>query len=145
GSRLPAYMGGVATLYPELPPELLRRSYALGQSDSVLRGTDQVAAEITGQLDRAGVRPGAPDKRWGRSGRSLEEDVRRRLRERPQSFFGDGQQFTYRTVNGRTRVVRVTARPYGRWDRFTFGFANPVKVDTMARTTTTTGRTAVNS
>ncbi|MEU9453146.1 lonely Cys domain-containing protein [Streptomyces sp. NPDC048277] len=144
GSRLPAYMGGVAALFPGLPRDILRRSYVFGQSNPELRGADQVAAEVIEQLPAA-LAPAPPKKRWRIAGRSLRDDVRLRLARNPDGFFGDGQEFTYRTADGRTRVLTMTARPYGNWSRFTFGFANPVKVDTMQRSTTTTGRTAVNS
>ncbi|MFC9810142.1 lonely Cys domain-containing protein [Streptomyces griseoaurantiacus] len=145
-SRLPAYMGGVGALLPGLPPGVLSRSYRLGQGDRVLRGGEQVAREIG---DRLGTHwhlaPAPAAKRRGTPKRTLVDDVRLHLERNPHAFFGDGRQFTYRTRSGRTRVVTVTARPYGQWERFTFGYANPVKVDTMQRTTATTGRTAVNS
>jgi hypothetical protein len=145
-SRLPAYMGGVGALLPGLPRDVLSRSYRLGQSDRTLRGAEDVAREIGDRLGNYhDLAPAPAAKRRGTPPRTLVDDVRQRLRRNPHGFFGDGQQFTYRTRSGRTRVATVTARPYGQWERFAFGYANPVKVDTMQRTTATTGRTAVNS
>ncbi|WP_158713248.1 OTU domain-containing protein [Streptomyces sp. NRRL B-12105] len=145
-SRLPAYMGGIGALLPGLPRGVLSRSYRLGQSDRALRGGDGVAREIGARLGHYHhLAPAPAAKRRGTPPRTLVDDVRQRLERNPHGFFGDGQQFTYRTKSGRTRVATVTARPYGQWERFAFGYANPVKVDTMQRTTTTTGRTAVNS
>ncbi|MFE9609103.1 lonely Cys domain-containing protein [Streptomyces sp. NPDC006012] len=144
GSRLPAYMGGIDSLLPGLPADVRARSYTLGQSDPELRGRDQVAAEIVGGL-RGRLVPAASKNRRRTPQRSLQDDVLWALERNPRGFSGDGKRFTYRTVDGRTRVVTVRARPYGNWSRFTFGYANPVKLDTMQRYVSATGRAAVNS
>ncbi|MEW1828224.1 hypothetical protein [Streptomyces sp. NPDC088196] len=146
GARLPVYMGGIGELLRGLPRNLLRRSYALGQGDRVLRGADRVVEQLDLNLRQPpGVRPRPARPGGNRAGDGLLDDVRHSLVHNPSGFFGDGQQFNYRTVDGKSRVLTVTARPYGQWERFTFGYANPVKIDTMQRNTALTGRVAVNS
>lgn len=146
GAKLPEYMGGIGKVLRGLPRNLLRSSYTLGQGDRVLRGTDQVIEQLELNLQQPlGVRPRPTRPGGNRAGDGLIDDVRRTLVNNPHGFFGDGQQFNYRTVDGKKRVLTVTARPYGQWERFTFGYANPVKIDTMQRNTGLTGRVAVNS
>ncbi|MFJ9244869.1 hypothetical protein [Streptomyces sp. NPDC101776] len=146
GARLPVYMGGIGELLRGLPRNLLRRSYTLGQGDRVLRGADRVVEQLDLNLRQPpGVRPRPARPGGNRAGDGLLDDVRHALVHNPSGFFGDGQQFNYRTVDGKSRVITVTARPYGQWERFTFGYANPVKIDTMQRNTALTGRVAVNS
>ncbi|MFJ5263828.1 hypothetical protein ACIQAC_25535 [Streptomyces sp. NPDC088387] len=145
GRTLPVYMGGVGRLLKELPHRVRESSYSFGQSERALRGAGLVVEELGRRLDvSAGVRP-VPSSRGfpGRTG--LLDDVRNRLERTPQNFFGDGQQFGYRTGNGRSRILTVTARPYEDWTRFAFGYANPVKVDTMVRDTRSTGVNSVFS
>ncbi|MFF9102918.1 hypothetical protein ACF1AU_20335 [Streptomyces rubrogriseus] len=145
GTRLPVQMAeGVGTRLTELPPDVVRRSFAFGQSNPRLRGIDQVVAELGRELaTRESTRP-APPKGQKQGAPLLLEQVSRALRDDTRGFFGDGKTFGYRTANGRTRVLRVTARPYGTWERFTFGFANPVKNDVMRRSTTTGGQVKAN-
>ncbi|MEV0736762.1 hypothetical protein AB0I51_12510 [Streptomyces sp. NPDC050549] len=146
GAKLPVYMGGIGELLRGLPRNLLRRSYTLGQGDRVLRGADRVVEQLDLSLRQPpGVRPRPARPGGNRAGDGLLDDVRHALGHNPSGFFGDGQQFNYRTVDGKSRVLTVTARPYGQWERFTFGYANPVKIDTMQRNTALTGRVAVNS
>ncbi|MBK3568840.1 hypothetical protein JHN47_34610, partial [Streptomyces sp. MBT62] len=146
GAKLPVYMGGIGELLRGLPRNLLRRSYTLGQGDRVLRGADRVVEQLDLNLRQPpGVRPRPARPGGNRAGDGLLDDVRHALVHNPSGFFGDGQQFNYRTVDGKSRVLTVTARPYGQWERFTFGYANPVKIDTMQRNTALTGRVAVNS
>ncbi|MFJ6892396.1 hypothetical protein [Streptomyces hokutonensis] len=146
GAKLPVYMGGIGELLRGLPRNLLRRSYTLGQGDRVLRGADRVVEQLDLNLRQPpGVRPRPARPGGNRAGDGLLDDVRHSLVNNPSGFFGDGQQFNYRTVDGKSRVLTVTARPYGQWERFTFGYANPVKIDTMQRNTALTGRVAVNS
>ncbi|SEF02853.1 hypothetical protein SAMN05216489_09742 [Streptomyces sp. 3213] len=146
GAKLPVYMGGIGELLRGLPRNLLRRSYTLGQGDRVLRGADRVVEQLDLNLRQPpGVRPRPARPGGNRVGDGLLDDVRHALVHNPSGFFGDGQQFNYRTVDGKSRVLTVTARPYGQWERFTFGYANPVKIDTMQRNTALTGRVAVNS
>ncbi|MFH8535021.1 hypothetical protein ACH4GE_42420, partial [Streptomyces tendae] len=141
-ARLPAYMGAVGSLLKNLRPDVLRRSFSFGQSDRVLRGADLVVAELDSLLaDRPGVRPAAPKKR-GSKRTGLLDAVNRRIDQAPHSFFGDGRRFVYRTADGKKRVLTVTARPYGSWERFTTGYANPTKNDTMARKVQGFGRSA---
>ncbi|MER7186311.1 hypothetical protein ABT404_43795, partial [Streptomyces hyaluromycini] len=141
GTRLPVYMGDMGALGSrlDLPEDVLRRSFAFGQSDRVLRGADLVVEELGRRLGEApGIRPAA--SRTGFLGRTgLLDDVRRGLVQSPQGFFGDGRRFVYRTEGGSTRMLTVTARPYERWERFAFGHANPAKNDVMVRDTRTTG------
>ncbi|WP_262061194.1 lonely Cys domain-containing protein [Streptomyces sp. STR69] len=144
-TRLPVYMGRVGSVLKGLSAQVLGRSFAFGHSDRALRGTDLVVDELGSRLDGlAGVRPAAAKGGTSRES-ALLADVRRRLVQSPQGFFGDGQEFVYTTANGRTRVLRATARPYAQWERFAFGYANPVKADSMQRTNVLTGRTAVNT
>ncbi|MEU6458995.1 hypothetical protein [Streptomyces sp. NPDC047065] len=145
GTRLPVQMAeGVGTRLTELPPDVVRRSFAFGQSDPQLRGVDQVVGELGRELaTRESTRP-APPKGQNQGTPVLLEQVSRALRDDTRGFFGDGKTFGYRTANGRTRVLRVTARPYGTWERFTFGYANPVKNDVMRRSTTTGGQVKAN-
>ncbi|MFF0515217.1 hypothetical protein [Streptomyces sp. NPDC004250] len=145
GTRLPVQMAeGVGTRLTELPPDVVRRSFAFGQSDPQLRGVDQVVGELGRELEtRESTRP-APPKGQNQGIPVLLEQVSRALRDDTRGFFGDGKAFGYRTANGRTRVLRVTARPYGTWERFTFGYANPVKNDVMRRSTTTGGQVKAN-
>ncbi|MFF9458360.1 hypothetical protein [Streptomyces flaveolus] len=146
GSRLPVYMSGVAGLLPGLPGDVVQRSFTMGQSDQVLRGADQVAREIIGRLEGE-HRPQPPHRRAsdGADEPDLLHELRRSLERAPHRFFGDGERVVYRTADGRTAVLTVVARPYGHWSRYGAGYADPVKTDTMQRSTVTTGRTAVNS
>ncbi|MFF8572645.1 toxin glutamine deamidase domain-containing protein [Streptomyces sp. NPDC015408] len=145
GTRLPVQMAeGVGTRLTGLPPDVVRRSFAFGQSDPQLRGIDQVVDELGRRLaTRESTRP-TPPKGQKQGTPVLLEQVSRALRDDPRGFFGDGKSFSYRTADGRTRLLRVTARPYGTWERFTFGYANPVKNDVMRRTTTTGGQVKAN-
>ncbi|WP_399895265.1 hypothetical protein ACGH7X_39005 [Streptomyces sp. BBFR51] len=145
GTRLPVQMAeGVGTRLTELPPDVVRRSFAFGQSNPRLRGIDQVVGELGRELaTRESTRPALPEgQKQGTP--VLLEQVSRALRDDTRGFFGDGKTFGYRTANGRTRVLRITARPYGTWERFTFGYANPVKNDVMRRSTTTGGQVKAN-
>ncbi|MEV5244686.1 toxin glutamine deamidase domain-containing protein [Streptomyces werraensis] len=146
GTRLPVHMtGGVASLLTALPKDVARRSFAFGQSNPELRGIDQVVDELGKQLDRsAGTRPALPKGSRAQENPVVLDQVRRALRDDPQRFFGDGTTFTYTAADGETRTLRATARPYGNWERFTFGYANPVKNDTMRRSTTTGGQVKTN-
>ncbi|MFL9657076.1 toxin glutamine deamidase domain-containing protein [Streptomyces sp. PB17] len=145
GTRLPVQMAeGVGTRLTELPPDVVRRSFAFGQSNPRLRGIDQVVGELGRELaTRESTRPALP-KGQKQGTPVLLEQVSRALRDDTRGFFGDGRTFGYRTANGSTRVLRVTARPYGTWERFTFGYANPVKNDVMRRSTTTGGQVKAN-
>ncbi|MGV9284614.1 toxin glutamine deamidase domain-containing protein [Streptomyces sp. NPDC003730] len=145
GTRLPAQMAeGVGTRLTQLPPDVVRRSFAFGQSNPRLRGIDQAVGELGRELaTRESTRPALP-KGQKQGTPVLLEQVSRALRDDPRGFFGDGRTFSYRTANGGTRVLRVTARPYGTWERFTFGYANPVKNDVMRRSTTTGGQVKAN-
>ncbi|MGX1409200.1 hypothetical protein [Streptomyces sp. SAI-097] len=145
GTRLPVQMAeGVGTRLTELPPDVVRRSFAFGQSNPQLRGIHQVVGELGRQLaTRESTRPALP-KGQNQGTPVLLEQVSRALRDDTRGFFGDGKTFSYRTAKGRTRVLRVTARPYGTWERFTFGYANPVKNDVMRRSTTTGGQVKTN-
>ncbi|WFB88509.1 MULTISPECIES: hypothetical protein [Streptomyces] len=146
GSRLPVYMSGVAGLLPGLPDDVIRRSFTTGQSDQALRGADRVAREIVGRLEgEHRPEPGHRRVPDGAQEPELQQELRRSLERTPHRFFGDGERVVYRTAGGRTAVLTVTARPYGHWSRYAAGYANPVKTDTMQRSTVTTGRTAVNS
>ncbi|WP_399936785.1 hypothetical protein ACGH52_00920 [Streptomyces sp. BBFR25] len=145
GTRLPVQMAeGVGTRLTQLPPDVVRRSFAFGQSNPRLRGIDQVVGELGRELaTRESTRPALP--RGQKQGTPvLLEQVSRALRDDTRGFFGDGKTFGYRTANGRTRVLRITARAYGSWERFTFGYANPVKNDVMRRSTTTGGQVKAN-
>ncbi|MEU9221111.1 hypothetical protein AB0D47_31810 [Streptomyces sp. NPDC048376] len=145
GTRLPVQMAeGVGNRLTELPPDVVRRSFAFGQSNPQLRGIHQVVGELGRQLaTRESTRPALP-KGQNQGTPVLLEQVSRALRDDTRGFFGDGKTFSYRTAKGRTRVLRVTARPYGTWERFTFGYANPVKNDVMRRSTTTGGQVKTN-
>ncbi|MFF0683809.1 hypothetical protein ACFYVW_35225 [Streptomyces tendae] len=145
GTRLPVQMAeGVGTRLTELPPDVVRRSFAFGQSNPRLRGIDQVVGELRRELAvRESTRPALP-KGQKQGTPVVLEQVSRALRDDTRGFFGDGKTFSYPTANGRTRVLRVTVRPYGTWERFTFGFANPVKNDVMRRSTTTGGQVKAN-
>ncbi|MFE1241984.1 hypothetical protein [Streptomyces tendae] len=145
GTRLPAQMAeGVGTRLTQLPPDVVRRSFAFGQSNPQLRGIHQVVGELGRELaTRESTRPALP-KGQKQGTPVLLEQVSRALRDDTRGFFGDGRTFSYRTANGGTCVLRVTARPYGTWERFTFGYANPVKNDVMRRSTTTGGQVKAN-
>ncbi|MFE7751312.1 hypothetical protein [Streptomyces sp. NPDC057428] len=141
-ARLPLYMsGGVGSRLPGLPQDVVQRSFSFGQSARTLRGTELVVEELGRTLSGAAVTRPVP----GDSGFGLLDEVGAGLRSAPQSFFGDGRRFVYRTVDRRTRTLHVTARPYGQWERFTFGAGKPVKIDTMQRFTATSGEIEVNS
>ncbi|MYS21054.1 hypothetical protein GA0115240_12501, partial [Streptomyces sp. DvalAA-14] len=143
--KLPVYMGRVGSLLKTLPADVLRRSYSFGNGDPVLRGVDLVVDELGAQLTSPpSVRPGAAQGDGLRE-TGLLADVRRAMTTAPRTFFGDGRDFSYTNAKGQTRVLKVRTRPYPEWERFAFGYANPTKIDSMARATTTTGRTAVNN
>ncbi|MBO4257591.1 lonely Cys domain-containing protein [Streptomyces griseorubiginosus] len=141
GTRMPVYMGRIGSVLRNLSDGVLRRSFTFGQSDRALRGVDLVVARLDDRLGTSGNRP----KRGRAPEPELLSEVRRRLTRKPQGFFGDGQRFAYTTAEGKHRVLHVTTRPYGHWERFAFGYANPVKIDAMQRFTTTNGRTGVHS
>ncbi|MFI8006968.1 hypothetical protein [Streptomyces sp. NPDC086010] len=141
-AQLPLYMsGGVGSRLPGLPQDVVQRSFSFGQSSRALRGTELVVEELGRALSgSAGLQP-VPEE----SGFGLLDEIGAGLRAGPQSFFGDGRRFVYRTVGRKTRTLHVTARPYGQWERFTFGAGKPVKIDTMQRSTVTSGEVKVNS
>ncbi|WP_329042842.1 hypothetical protein OHT61_31340 [Streptomyces sp. NBC_00178] len=141
-ARLPLYMsGGVASRLPGLPQDVVQRSFSFGQSARALRGTELVVEELGRALSgSAGIRPVSEESGFG-----LLDAIDAGLRAGPQSFFGDGRRFVYRTAGRKTRTLHVTARPYGQWERFTFGAGKPVKIDTMQRSTATSGEMKVNS
>ncbi|MFF4243526.1 hypothetical protein ACFYY2_03520 [Streptomyces sp. NPDC001822] len=141
-AQLPLYMsGGVGSRLPGLPQDVVRKSFSFGQSARALRGTELVVEELGRTLSGStGTRPVPGD-----SGSGLLDEIGDALRSSPQSFFGDGRRFVYDTVDRKTRTLHVTARPYGQWERFTFGAGKPVKIDTMQRSTATSGEVKVNS
>ncbi|MFF9490445.1 hypothetical protein [Streptomyces sp. NPDC014676] len=141
-AQLPPYMsGGVGARLTGLPTQVVNRSFALGHGSHTLRGVSLVLAELALRLDEsAATRPAAEDDGFG-----LLDMVRQGLESSPGSFFADGREFPYRTADGRTRVLAVTARPYGRWERFAFGHEKPVKIESMQRSAVTSGGIRVNS
>ncbi|WP_438306686.1 toxin glutamine deamidase domain-containing protein (plasmid) [Streptomyces sp. HUAS TT11] len=147
GTQLPIYMtGGVGSQLPGLPQDVVRRSFAFGQGDRTLRGIDLVVRELDEQLGRSvGTRPAPVKGSRAQDGFGLLDRVSRSLRDNPQGFFGEGRTFLYKAADGKTRTLGVTARLYGNWERFASGHGNPVKVDTMQRSTGTSGQVKVNA
>ncbi|MDH3039213.1 hypothetical protein [Streptomyces sp. TRM75561] len=141
-AQLPLYMsGGVGARLTGLSPQVVNRSFALGHGSHTLRGTSLVLTELALRLDEsAATRPAAEDDGFG-----LLDRVRQGLESSPGSFFADGREFPYRTADGRTRVLAVTARPYGQWERFAFDHEKPVKIESMQRSAATSGGIRVNS
>ncbi|MFI2380247.1 hypothetical protein ACH5AO_35195 [Streptomyces sp. NPDC018964] len=141
-ARLPPYMSGeVGARLTGLPPQVVNRSFALGHGSHTLRGVSLVLAELALRLDEsAATRPAAENDGFG-----LLDMVRHGLESSPGSFFADGREFPYRTADGRTRVLAVTARAYGQWERFAFGHEKPVKIESMQRSAVTSGGIRVNS
>ncbi|MFF0035889.1 hypothetical protein ACFYRG_06620 [Streptomyces mirabilis] len=126
GSRLPTYLTGDGN------DETAAGSY--GQARVTLRGTEQVVAEIGGRTGLGeAAEPGA--------GEAL-ADLERALRETPWIFHGDGYESPpFQDARGRVRVLRVTTRPHGNWERFTDGYGAPFKFDGVQRSQVTTGAT----
>ncbi len=124
GSRLPAHLTGDG--------EDGTAAGSYGQARVTLRGTDQVAREI-------GARTGLDESADPGAGEAL-ADLERALRETPWAFHGDGYESPpFRDARGRVRVLRVTTRPHGNWERFTDGHGAPFKFDGVQRSQVTTG------
>ncbi|WUH90753.1 hypothetical protein OG900_12040 [Streptomyces sp. NBC_00433] len=141
-AQLPLYMaGGVGSRIPGLPQDVARRSFSFGQSEPALHGADQVVRELGSRLGQSASTRPVPSRG---DGPGLLEQVTRALSDDPQGFFGDGRTFVYQAADGKSRTLEATARPYGRWQRFTFGYGKPVKIDTMQRSAVTSGQVKVN-
>ncbi|MFE6554325.1 hypothetical protein ACFVHS_38950 [Streptomyces sp. NPDC057746] len=124
GSRLPAHLTGDG--------EDGTAAGSYGQARVTLRGTDQVAREI-------GARTGLDESADPGAGEAL-ADLERALRNTPWAFHGDGYESpAFRDARGRVRVLRVTTRPHGNWERFTDGYGAPFKFDGVQRSQVTTG------
>lgn len=124
GSRLPAYLTGDGT------DDTTGGSY--GHSQVTLRGIEDVVREIG---DRMGLRR-SPHPGPGDPLAHLEQA----LRTTPRVFHGDGYESPpFRDGTGQIRVLRVTTRPHGNWERFTDVHGVPVKVDEGQRSQVTTG------
>ncbi|WP_406178170.1 hypothetical protein [Streptomyces sp. NBC_00996] len=124
GSRLPAYLTGDDSGGTE--------DVSYGHSHVTLRGTEDVVREIGDRMDL--VRPADPGR-----GDPL-ADLERALRTTPRVFRGDGYESPpFLDRHGRVRVLKVTTRPLGNWERFTDVHGSPVKVDEAQRSQVTTG------
>ncbi|CAG6395288.1 hypothetical protein NMG29_35690 [Streptomyces cocklensis] len=131
GARIPAYMTG------ELSEQIGADATALGAGQHEVRGADLAVAELADWFGRvAGVRPAHPEVLLDLVGRGLRGDLR--------EFLGEVKSFPYRTADGLPVHLRLTARSYGNWERFTFGLGSPTKLDVMQRSSAGSGRVAVN-
>ncbi|MFC4508395.1 hypothetical protein [Streptomyces vulcanius] len=149
GSRMPAYVDDLPSLLREVPDltdeqveQLLpgNQGVSFGQSEVVLRGVDDVVAEIRRQLvDRPHVDPAAAE--LDTAGTGLLAEVRRTLDLRPRSLTGEGRSFSYTDRSGETRVLHLSVRHHGNWQRFGDDYGKPSKIDTMHRAVTTFGQT----
>ncbi|MEU8588767.1 hypothetical protein AB0C59_17470 [Streptomyces sp. NPDC048664] len=124
GSRLPSYLTGDGTDGSQ--------TGSYGHSQVTLRGVDAVVREIGDRMGLArAANPGPGDPL---------AHLERALRTTPRVFHGDGYESPpFRDAQGRIRVMRVTTRPHGRWERFTDVHGAPVKVDEGQRSQVTTG------
>ncbi|MDH2393553.1 hypothetical protein QCN29_33270 [Streptomyces sp. HNM0663] len=122
GSRLPAYLTGDGTDET--------RGVSYGHSQVTLRGIEQVVREIGDRMGFAGSPNPGPDNPLAH--------LERALRTTPRVFHGEGYESPpFRDAWGRVRVLRVTTRPHGNWERFTD--AHDTKVDEAQRSQVTTG------
>ncbi|MDX2703889.1 hypothetical protein PV350_13610 [Streptomyces sp. PA03-6a] len=149
GARLPVYLTGEVDflLRQVLDDEAMQNlpkteaqgsSGALGHGGHRLRGIDKVLEELSAHLEISSrTRP--------EQSQALLAKVERQLKSNPQGFFGDVKPFVYKAADGRARTLDLTIRPYGNWERFTFGLGNPVNTDTMQRFTLTGGESKLNA
>ncbi|MEU6483646.1 hypothetical protein [Streptomyces sp. NPDC046887] len=145
GGAIPAYIDDLASLLDgadaALLDELLTQPATFGQSAVTLRGAELIVAEAAALLDggealRPGARrPGSPP------GTGPVAELRAALRQRPRTLVG-GLSFPYTNAAGEVRILKVTARHYGRWQRFEDTYGKPAKIDTMDRATVQSGRGA---
>ncbi|MCY0941816.1 hypothetical protein OTB23_10805 [Streptomyces sp. H34-AA3] len=143
GSGIPAYVDDLASLLAEAPAdlmeELLSQPAAFGQSSVVLRGSELIAAEAESLLRGIpSLRPRTPEP-GSPPGTGPVADLRTALRQRPRALIG-GLALPYTNTAGETRVLHVTARHYGNWERFADTYGTPTKIDTMDRATVQAGR-----
>ncbi|MFB7293139.1 alpha/beta hydrolase [Actinacidiphila glaucinigra] len=149
GARLPVYLTGEvdSLLRQVLDDEAMQNlpkteaqglSGALGHGGHRLRGIDKVLEELSAHLETSSRT--RPEQR-----QDLLARVERQLKSNPQGFFGDVKPFVYKADDGRTRTLELNIRPYGNWERFTFGLGNPVNTDTMQRFTLTGGESKLNA
>ncbi|MER7971979.1 lonely Cys domain-containing protein, partial [Streptomyces sp. NPDC096080] len=143
-SRLPGYVDGFLPL-PGDESDDTAMPLAFGQSDVYIRNVEQITDHLDAEMRRDGDRTAAgPERSQGLRvrGGGIEESVFRRIqramRERPQTFAGDGREFVYRTESGRLRKMHITLRNYGEWTKFTDGGAL-TKVDNVYRAQATVG------
>ncbi|MGI5446943.1 hypothetical protein ACQEVM_14440 [Streptomyces sp. CA-243310] len=143
GTGLPAYVDDLASLLADAPAdlmeELLAQPATFGQSSVVLRGAELIAAEAETLLRRdASLRPTAPEPGSAADPGPL-ADLRAALRRRPRALIG-GLAFPYTNAAGQVRILHVTARHHGNWERFADTYGSPTKIDTMDRATVQAGR-----
>ncbi|MFE4453468.1 hypothetical protein [Streptomyces sp. NPDC056796] len=131
GSELPVHLTG------DGDPET--RWGAYGHSRVVLRGADQVLAEVTA---RAGLVRGRDDRL--RDGAL--EHLARALRDTPQAFLGEGYRSpTFLDNHGLIRQLHVVTRPGLHWERFGDDAGSPVRFDSVHRSQVTAGSSAMQS
>ncbi|WP_327167286.1 hypothetical protein [Streptomyces subrutilus] len=143
GSGIPAYIDDLASLLADAPAdlmeELLSQPATFGQSSVILRGTGLITAEAEALLLRdPSLRPRTPAP-GSPAGAGPVADLRAALRQRPRALIG-GLDFPYTNAAGEARVLHVTARHYGNWERFADTYGSPTKIDTMDRATVQAGR-----
>ncbi|WP_392896913.1 hypothetical protein [Streptomyces sp. LN699] len=143
GTGIPAYIDDLASLLADAPAdlmeELLSQPATFGQSSVVLRGAELIAAEAEALVRRdASLRPTAPEPGTPAGAGPL-ADLRAALRRRPRALIG-GLAFPYTNAAGEARVLHVTARHHGNWERFADTYGSPTKIDTMDRVTVQAGR-----
>ncbi|MFD5934379.1 hypothetical protein [Streptomyces sp. NPDC060333] len=143
GTGIPAYVDDLASLLTDAPAdlmeELLAQPAAFGQSSVVLRGAELIAAEARALLRRdTSLRPAAPEPGSPDDAGPL-ADLRAALRRRPRALIG-GLAFPYTNAASQARILHVTARHHGNWERFADTYGSPTKIDTMDRASVQAGR-----
>ncbi|MEU9381312.1 hypothetical protein AB0D38_10070 [Streptomyces sp. NPDC048279] len=140
GSRMPAALDGIRSLASGLPAEVLDRSVAFGSKGFVLRGVDQVVAEVERELTARPSTTPRPLSGKVPVGTGLLAELRYALSRGASGFTGDGRDFVYTNSEGRVLVLTVRVRHYGRWERFAHVGIDPGPVAGTFASHVTTGR-----
>ncbi|MET9506782.1 hypothetical protein ABZY42_34630 [Streptomyces sp. NPDC006622] len=119
GGRTPFRPEGIPADLPGLPSSV--REWSAAPGAVTLRGiglmVDRIAADLDSLPAGRPRRDGSSDPA-GSPRAHLHADLRSAMLDNPGSFFGDGREFPYTDDTGEHRTLRVRARGYGHWERF---------------------------
>ncbi|WP_211301846.1 lonely Cys domain-containing protein, partial [Streptomyces sparsogenes] len=143
-TRMPGYVDGFLA-FPGDESDDTAMPIAFGQSDVYLRGWERIVEHIDAEMEAEGAETASgeePARRHRVRGGGIDESVfqrmKRAMRERPQTFLGEGREFVYRAESGRLRRIHIRVRNYGEWTKFTDG-TSPIKVDNASRAQASVG------